>query len=90
MMGFTIATRAALAAGLALTFGDRLPARQRRTVGTALIAVGAATTIPIVSWLVHRRAVRRGPGVEIDPTLAGSTRFPRKGDELLQHTTDNR
>ena len=81
MMGFVIATRAALAAGLALVFADRIPAARRRTIGTALIAVGAATTIPIASWLVRRRAP--GAGIANDSRLIGATRFPRKGDEPL-------
>jgi hypothetical protein len=82
MMGFVIATRAALAAGLALMFADRIPAGRRRAVGTALAAVGAATTVPIVSWLfTHRRAASANVGVESDPRLVGSTRYPRKGDE---------
>jgi hypothetical protein len=84
MMGFVIATRAALAAGLALVFADRIPAARRRTIGTALIAVGAATTIPIASWLFRRRAVvPTGMGIASDPGLIGATRFPRKGDDLL-------
>ena len=69
MMGFVIVTRAALAAGLALRFGDRIPDRQRRAVGTALIAVGAVTTVPIVSWLFRRgRAVPAHAGIAPAPT----------------------
>lgn len=82
MMGFVIATRAALAAGLALTFADRIPPARRRTIGAALIMVGAATTIPIASWLFRRRpAGPRGMGIASDSGLIGATRFPRKGDE---------
>ena len=82
MMGFVIATRAALAAGLALVFADRIPAERRRAIGTALIAIGGATTIPIVSWLVRRRAVVPARiGIATDPGLIGATRFPRKGDD---------
>ena len=83
MMGFVIATRAALAAGLALKFADRMPKRRRRAVGAALIAVGAATTVPIVSWLFRHRPAPPNVGVESDPKLVGATRFPRKGDEPL-------
>jgi hypothetical protein len=84
MMGFVIVTRAALAAGLALMFADRIPERRRRAVGAALAAVGAATTVPIVSWLFRRRrTVPANVGVESDPALVGTTRFPRKGDEPL-------
>jgi hypothetical protein len=84
MMGFVIATRAALAAGLALTFAGRIPDQRRRAIGAALVAVGAATTIPILSWLSHpRRAIPADAAVESDPRLVGATRFPRKGDERL-------
>jgi len=83
MMGFTIATRAALAAGLALTFGDRIPERPRRAIGTALIGIGAATTIPILSWVFRRRAISVPAGVERDRSLVGAARLPRKGDEPL-------
>ena len=84
MMGFIIATRAALAAGLALTFADRIPRHRRRAVGAALVAVGVATTVPILSWFFQgRRRAQPNSGVELDPTLIGATRFPRKGDERL-------
>ena len=51
VFGFTILTRAALAAGVGLLLADRIPRERRRHIGLALIAVGAATTIPIVRWL---------------------------------------
>jgi hypothetical protein len=82
MMGFVIATRAALAAGLALMLADRISAPRRRVVGTTLIAIGAATTVPIVSWL-FRKGRPAPANVESDPRLVGATRFPRKGDEPL-------
>ena len=43
---FIVATRAALAAGVALLVSRRLSRRQRRSIGTALVAFGAVTTIP--------------------------------------------
>ena len=43
---FIVGTRAALAAGVALLFSGRLSKGQRRSIGAALVAVGAATTIP--------------------------------------------
>ena len=54
MFGLAVATRAALGAGLALVFGDHISPRRRRTIGIALMAIGAATTVPVV------RAVLRG------------------------------
>jgi hypothetical protein len=52
--GFAVATRAALGAGLGLLLSEKLSPQQRRRVGLALVAIGAATTIPVV------RAVLRG------------------------------
>ena len=43
---FVVGTRAALAAGVALLASDRLSRTQRRSIGAALLAVGAVTTIP--------------------------------------------
>ena len=44
--GFIVATRAALGAGVGLLLADRLRRRQRRSIGSTLVAVGALTTIP--------------------------------------------
>jgi hypothetical protein len=83
-LGFVIATRAMLAAGLALMFGARLTPEQRRRTGLALVAIGAATTVPAV-WWISRSLGRRRPsrGVDYDPRLKGATRYPRKGDDVL-------
>ena len=80
VFGFAIATRAALAAGLALLFADRLPAQRRRALGTGLFAFGAATTIPAV-WMVFRRNGARMRAGNLDSRLIGATRYPRKGDD---------
>jgi hypothetical protein len=83
-LGFVVSTRAALAAGLGLLLTGRLSAAQRRAVGVALVAFGAATTIPAALWV--SRGVRRArvrPSVESDPRLIGATRYPRKGDDPL-------
>jgi hypothetical protein len=79
--GFIVATRAALGAGIGLLAASRLPARRRRTVGLALIAVGAAATVPAVRWLA-RGLQAMPPGVERDPRLIGATRYPRRGGVL--------
>jgi hypothetical protein len=81
LLGFVISTRAALAAGVALLVADRLPASRRRAIGSALVAIGAATTIPAL--IAVRRATRRSrvpAGVGSDARLIGATRYPRKGD----------
>src|SRR5205807_9655676 len=46
--GFIVATRAALAAGVGLLLAGNFSAGRRRTIGSALVAIGAATTIPAV------------------------------------------
>jgi hypothetical protein len=52
--GFVVATRAALGVGIGLLLAEHIPASRRRRVGSALVAIGVATTIPAVM------AVRRG------------------------------
>jgi hypothetical protein len=82
--GFVLATRAALAAGLGLLFADRLPAERRRRVGLALVAFGAASTVPAVSWVSRSFRRRRTPAfVASDPRLIGASRFPRKGNDEM-------
>lgn len=84
VFGFVLATRAALAAGLGLFFADRLTPQQRRIAGLALVALGAATTIPAAKWI--SRSLRSQPGtsrVEFDPRLIGARRYPRKGDDVF-------
>jgi hypothetical protein len=51
--GLAVATRAALGAGIGLLLAERLPLERRRKVGLALVAVGAATTIPVVRAVLH-------------------------------------
>jgi len=48
-------TRAALGAGAALLFGDRLARGQKKAVGWALFLVGVATTVPILAIVIGRR-----------------------------------
>lgn len=83
-LAFVVVTRAALAAGLGLLVSGTLTARQRRSVGTALVGIGAATTIPalisVLRGISRFRSLRATP-VERDSRLIGLTRFPRKGDD---------
>jgi hypothetical protein len=85
MFAFVVVTRAALAAGVAVLASGRLTDRQRRSLGTALVGVGAATTIPaVMSVLRGIRRFRLSQGnapVERDRRLIGTTRYPRKGDD---------
>jgi hypothetical protein len=83
-LGFIIATRAALAAGLGLLFSNRLSPSQRRAAGFALFGFGVVTTVPALWWASH--GIRRfggQRGVGTDPQLIGASRYPRKGDERL-------
>jgi hypothetical protein len=86
--GFIVATRAALGVGVGLLVSKRLPAGRRQAVGAALVAIGAATTIPAAMSVI--RSVRRSKTKEMsspvdrDERLVGATRFPRKGDDNLE------
>lgn len=85
-LAFIVATRAALAAGAGLLLSSTLSPRQRRSLGAALVGVGAATTVPAV-WSVLRGLARfrsdSAARVERDARLVGSTRFARKADDEL-------
>lgn len=84
--GFIVATRAMLAGGVGLLVAHAIPAEQRRAIGTAMIAIGAATTLPAVISVIRgfRRSKRSlQPGVGYDAGLIGAERFPRKGDDNL-------
>ena len=50
--GFVVGTRAALAFGVALLVSERIPASRRRALGYALLAIGAATTVPAVRSVI--------------------------------------
>jgi hypothetical protein len=52
MLGFVVGTRAALAFGVALLVSERIPASRRRALGYALVAIGAATTVPAVRSVI--------------------------------------
>lgn len=47
-------TRAALGAGAALIFGDRLAGTHRKAVGWTLFLVGVATTVPLLAIVIGR------------------------------------
>ena len=46
LLVFVVGTRAALAFGAGLLLAERIPQPRRRAMGLALVAIGAATTIP--------------------------------------------
>jgi hypothetical protein len=48
VFGSIVVTRAALGFGAGLLLSDKMSARKRRALGLALVALGAATTIPAV------------------------------------------
>jgi len=53
--GFIVATRGMLGAGIGLLASGRMTEVQRRAVGLALVAIGAATTIPAAMAVFGRR-----------------------------------
>lgn len=53
---FVVATRAALGAGIGLLAAEKLRSRDRHRLGTALLAVGALTTIPAAFLLLRQLA----------------------------------
>ena len=55
LLGFVVGTRAALGFGLGLLLASRMPEAKRRTIGLALVAIGAATTIPAAMSVFGRR-----------------------------------
>jgi len=60
LFGFVVGTRAALAFGLGLLLADRIPGPRRRAVGLALVAFGAATTIPAAMAVFGHRVPASG------------------------------
>ena len=45
-LGFVVGTRAALGVGIGLLLSGTMTEAQRRAVGSTLVAIGVATTIP--------------------------------------------
>lgn len=60
-IGLIAGTRAAAGAGLALLLSNRLNPEQRRAVGWTLLAVGLATTIPLVVQVFGKHCAPVGP-----------------------------
>jgi len=61
--GFVVATRAMIGAGVGLLVSERLPKDRRRAIGAALLAIGAASTVPAIFEIVReqREARRKEP-----------------------------
>lgn len=60
-IGLIAGTRVAAGAGLALLLSNRLNPDQRRAVGWTLLAVGIATTIPLVAQVFGKHCAPPGP-----------------------------
>ena len=54
-MALVAMTRGMAGAGIGLLLSDRVPSQARRAVGWTLLAVGAATTIPILLSFLGKR-----------------------------------
>ena len=57
--GFVVATRALLGVGIGLLLSERVPAERRRTIGLALVSIGAATTVPALAAVLRARNQHR-------------------------------
>ena len=55
LLFFVVGTRVALALGIGLLLAKRIPEARRRTIGLALVGIGAATTIPAAVSVLRRR-----------------------------------
>jgi hypothetical protein len=80
--GVIVATRAALGVGIGLLVSSRMPQSRRRQVGAALVAIGAATTIPAIRRVMRGRKRPALAAAGQDRRLIGATRWPRKGDDI--------
>ena len=58
LLGFVIATRAALGVGIGLLLAGRIPEARRRAIGLTLIGIGVATTVPAAIGLFESRTDR--------------------------------
>jgi hypothetical protein len=85
MFAFIVGTRVALAAGIGLLVSGKLAAARRRVLGTTLVVIGAATTVPAAILVVRGLRQSKGldRGVDRDKGLIGATRLARKGDDLM-------
>jgi hypothetical protein len=54
-IGFIAATRVVLGVGIGLLISPGLDKHQRKTLGAALLAVGAVTTVPILVGIFGKR-----------------------------------
>jgi uncharacterized protein (DUF427 family) len=87
-------TRGMLGAGLGLLLADRLTARQRRTLGWTLAAIGVASTLPL-AYLVFRRRTgsgrspghRRWPEHKVAEYQLGRVRI-EAGGEVIADSKD--
>jgi hypothetical protein len=80
-LGFIIATRAALGAGIGMLLSEKLDAPTRRAVGLVLAGLGVLTTIPAAMVLFRRRPLLASGAVSQSDRLIGIQRFARRGDE---------
>jgi hypothetical protein len=55
LLGLIIGTRAALAFGVGLMVAPRIPEARRRSLGLTLIAIGAASTIPLAKAVFSKK-----------------------------------
>jgi len=54
VLGLIAGTRGMLGAGLGLLLGEKLAKGRRKTIGWTLVAIGAASTIPLAMYVLRK------------------------------------
>ena len=54
-LALVVGTRGLLGAGLGLLLAEQIDPEQRRAVGWTLVAIGVATTLPLMAMVRNRR-----------------------------------
>jgi hypothetical protein len=68
-IGLIAMTRVVLGVGIGLLLAEKLNADQRKSVGCALLAVGALSTLPIAAQVLGKQAERRPELEEVSASI---------------------
>jgi hypothetical protein len=60
-LAFIAGTRAAAGVGIGLLIADRLSQQERLVIGTALLTLGVATTVPILMKVLSKPVLEEAP-----------------------------
>ncbi len=72
-LGLIAMTRIVMGMGLGLLLSEKVAHRSRRTLGLALLGIGACSTMPLVLGVMRKSR-------EVQPN--GQSRFPARGEGL--------